>query len=86
MVGTFMRMGKRRNRAGHGHQGRSRHDVSVQDRLSSPGIVVMTLLELAPYARLTGIECTRLGDELLFRLPANQDNIGNPILPALHGG
>lgn len=23
---------------------------------------------------------------VLFRLPANKDNIGNPILPALHGG
>jgi len=44
------------------------------------------LLELIPYARLIGIECTRLGDELLFRMPANKDNIGNPILPAIHGG
>ena len=44
------------------------------------------LLNLIPYAKLIGIECTRLGDELLFRLPANKDNIGNPILPALHGG
>jgi len=45
-----------------------------------------TLLNLIPYARLIGIECTRLGDELLFRMPANKDNIGNPILPAIHGG
>ena len=44
------------------------------------------LLNLIPYAKLIGIECTRRGDELLFRLPANKDNIGNPILPALHGG
>ncbi|WP_339560317.1 PaaI family thioesterase [Pseudomonas sp. EA_65y_Pfl1_P113] len=44
------------------------------------------LLNLIPYAKLIGIECTRLGDELLFRLPASKDNIGNPILPALHGG
>ena len=44
------------------------------------------LLNLVPYAKLIGIECSRLGDELLFRLPANKDNIGNPILPALHGG
>jgi len=44
------------------------------------------LLDLIPYARLIGIECTRLGDELLFRMPANKDNIGNPILPAIHGG
>ncbi|ELQ17735.1 hypothetical protein A986_08412 [Pseudomonas fluorescens BRIP34879] len=44
------------------------------------------LLELIPYANLIGIQCTRQGDELLFRLPANKDSIGNPILPALHGG
>ncbi|OLF54966.1 PaaI family thioesterase [Pseudomonas chlororaphis] len=44
------------------------------------------LLQLIPYARLIGIECSRQGDELLFRLPANPDNIGNPLLPALHGG
>ncbi|KRP42472.1 uncharacterized domain 1-containing protein [Pseudomonas libanensis] len=44
------------------------------------------LLDLVPYAKLIGVECTRLGDELLFRLPASKDNIGNPILPALHGG
>ncbi|MCO7568614.1 PaaI family thioesterase [Pseudomonas protegens] len=44
------------------------------------------LLQKIPYAALIGIECSRLGDELLFRLPANKDNIGNPLLPALHGG
>ena len=45
-----------------------------------------TLFELIPYARLIGIECSRQEDELLFRLPANKDNIGNPLLPAIHGG
>ena len=44
------------------------------------------LIELIPYARLIGIECLRLGDDMVFRLPASKDNIGNPILPALHGG
>jgi uncharacterized protein (TIGR00369 family) len=44
------------------------------------------LLALIPYAGLIGIECTRQGDTLLFRLPANPDNIGNPLLPAIHGG
>ncbi|APC15255.1 thioesterase [Pseudomonas frederiksbergensis] len=45
-----------------------------------------SLLHLIPYAKLIGVECSRLGDELLFRLPANKDNIGNPLLPAIHGG
>jgi len=44
------------------------------------------LLGIIPYARLIGIECNRIGDELLFRLPASPDNVGNPLLPALHGG
>ncbi|WP_312936681.1 PaaI family thioesterase [Stutzerimonas nitrititolerans] len=44
------------------------------------------LLQMVPYARLIGIQCLRLGDEMVFRLPGNQDNIGNPTLPALHGG
>ncbi|WP_085614441.1 MULTISPECIES: PaaI family thioesterase [unclassified Pseudomonas] len=44
------------------------------------------LLALIPYAGLIGIECEREGDDLLFRLPASQDNIGNPLLPAIHGG
>ncbi|WP_448108886.1 PaaI family thioesterase [Pseudomonas azerbaijanoccidentalis] len=44
------------------------------------------LLQLIPYATLIGVECSRVGDELLFRLPANKDNIGNPLLPAIHGG
>ncbi len=44
------------------------------------------LLQMVPYARLIGIECLRLGDDMVFRLPKNQDNIGNPTLSALHGG
>lgn len=45
-----------------------------------------SVLHLIPYAKLIGVECSRVGDELLFRLPANKDNIGNPLLPAIHGG
>ncbi|MCY1403846.1 hypothetical protein D3C76_594220 [compost metagenome] len=44
------------------------------------------LIELIPYAQLIGVQCQRQGDEAIFHLPANKDNIGNPILPALHGG
>lgn len=45
-----------------------------------------SLISLMPYAKLLGMQCPRQGEDLVFRLPANQDNIGNPILPALHGG
>ncbi|MDD2061284.1 PaaI family thioesterase [Pseudomonas sp. GD03860] len=44
------------------------------------------LLALIPYATLIGMQCSRQGDDLLFCLPASKDNIGNPLLPAIHGG
>lgn len=45
-----------------------------------------SLINLMPYAKLLGMQCPRQGEDMIFHLPANQDNIGNPILPALHGG
>lgn len=39
-----------------------------------------------PYARLIGMSCIPVGASLLFTLPPNPDNVGNPSLPALHGG
>jgi acyl-coenzyme A thioesterase PaaI-like protein len=44
------------------------------------------LVSAVPYARLLGIGCMKAGDEVIFTLPAKQDNIGNPTLPAIHGG
>lgn len=44
------------------------------------------LLESIPYARLIGMRCLHLGEDVIFHLPAERDNIGNPTLPALHGG
>ena len=46
----------------------------------------MPLVEQIPYARLLGVQVLRLGEEMVFHLPLNADNIGNPMLPALHGG
>lgn len=44
------------------------------------------LIDRVPYARMLGIECLRLGTDMVFRLPASEDCIGNPVLPAIHGG
>ncbi len=45
------------------------------------------LVEAIPYAHLLGMRCqVEQGGELMFLLPAKQENIGNPTLPALHGG
>jgi acyl-coenzyme A thioesterase PaaI-like protein len=39
-----------------------------------------------PYAQFLGIRFDRRGDELTALLPFHDDLIGNPFLPALHGG
>ncbi len=44
------------------------------------------LVEGVPYIRFLGITFTRRGDELTATMPFDEKLIGNPILPALHGG
>lgn len=44
------------------------------------------VVDAIPYAKLIGLEFQRFGNDVIFRLPDNPDNIGNPILPAVHGG
>lgn len=61
-------------------------DVHAQLREAHAQGNYAPLLQLIPYASLIGIQCSRDGDDLLFCLPASADNIGNPLLPAIHGG
>ncbi len=44
------------------------------------------LVDGVPYIQFLGIEFDRRGDELTAVLPFDDKLIGNPILPALHGG
>ncbi|GGY65630.1 PaaI family thioesterase [Marinobacter zhanjiangensis] len=44
------------------------------------------LLKSIPYAGYIGLKCERFGDDLIFRLPRKDSNLGNPLLPAIHGG
>ncbi|KFE35888.1 PaaI family thioesterase [Thioclava atlantica] len=44
------------------------------------------LVEGVPYAQFLGIHFDRRGDELTAILPFENKLIGNPMLPALHGG
>ncbi|MBH8580276.1 PaaI family thioesterase [Halomonas pacifica] len=43
-------------------------------------------LDAIPYARRLGIEPVGSGSAPLYRLAPKPENIGNPLLPALHGG
>ena len=48
--------------------------------------VLNALVEGVPYAGFLGIRFDRRGDELTAVLPFDEALIGNPFLPALHGG
>ena len=44
------------------------------------------LVEAVPYAAFLGVQFDRRGDEVTATLPFDPKLIGNPRLPALHGG
>lgn len=47
---------------------------------------MQALVEHIPYARFMGIRVDRKGNEITTVLPFDDKLIGNPTLPALHGG
>jgi acyl-coenzyme A thioesterase PaaI-like protein len=48
--------------------------------------LLKSLVDHIPYIQFMGISFERRGDELTALLPFREDLIGNPMLPALHGG
>jgi len=44
------------------------------------------LITNVPYIQFLGVQFDRRGDELTVVLPFSEQNIGNPALPAIHGG
>jgi uncharacterized protein (TIGR00369 family) len=53
--------------------------VSAQERLAAA-------LARIPYATFLGVRAELKGDELTLVLPYSEHLLGNPLLPALHGG
>ena len=61
--------------------------LDAQARLEAErDAALLALTEAVPYNRFIGVRFDRLGDELTARLPYKEALIGNPFLPALHGG
>jgi uncharacterized protein (TIGR00369 family) len=44
------------------------------------------LIDVIPYARFLGLAVDKVGDELITTMRYAEHLIGNPALPALHGG
>jgi acyl-coenzyme A thioesterase PaaI-like protein len=61
--------------------------LDAQSRLEAErDAALAALTDAVPYNRFIGVRFDRLGDELTARLPYKEALIGNPFLPAIHGG
>jgi len=45
-----------------------------------------SVLDVIPYARFLGVTVERIDDVLECVLPFRREIVGNPVLPAVHGG
>lgn len=63
-----------------------RRDADASQREAERNRILAVLTETVPYNRLLGVEVERRGDELTARLPFAGHLVGNPFLPAIHGG
>ena len=54
--------------------------------MSAPDLPMEHVLERIPYARFLGVRVELAGDEMTAILPFSEHLIGNPSLPAIHGG
>lgn len=60
--------------------------AATQDEKSRRDAALARLTETVPYNVFIGAAFERMGDELTARLRFSEKLIGNPVLPALHGG
>ncbi|MEM9145253.1 MAG: PaaI family thioesterase [Pseudomonadota bacterium] len=59
---------------------------SPHEREAARDRALERLIKAVPYNCFLGVSADRLGDELTTRMPFQDDLVGNPLLPALHGG
>jgi uncharacterized protein (TIGR00369 family) len=55
-------------------------------RAQGQGQDMAAVVAAVPYASFLGVEIQQQGDEVIPVLPFDERLIGNPILPAIHGG
>lgn len=56
------------------------------ERCQQGELPYQALVERVPYANFLGIQAAARGEDVSFVLPRKDSNVGNPTLPALHGG
>lgn len=60
--------------------------VSAADQEARFDAALCELAAYIPYNRYLGVAFDRLGDEVTGRMPFANHIVGNPMLPAIHGG
>lgn len=58
----------------------------TEEEMARRDAALERLTMAAPYHRFIGVSFRRLGDELTAHLSYSEHLIGNPLIPALHGG
>lgn len=61
-------------------------EILKQAQDNDERVDLAALVEAIPYNKFLGIQVDQKGTEITTILPFIQQNIGNPVLPALHGG
>ena len=61
-------------------------DLLQRAQAQGAKVDLQQLIDAIPYCRFLGIQVDRKGSELTMILRFSQQLIGNPVLPALHGG
>lgn len=60
--------------------------ADVRDREAARDTALTTMTGYIPYASMLGVIFERRGDEITARMPFAEPLVGNPLLPAIHGG
>ncbi|QIE56218.1 PaaI family thioesterase [Pikeienuella piscinae] len=60
--------------------------AATQEEKARRDAALERLTLTSPYHRFIGVSFVRMGDELTARLAYSEHLIGNPLIPALHGG
>lgn len=60
--------------------------ILTELRENGQGQNMAAVVEAIPYASFLGVEIQQQGNEVITVLPFAEHLVGNPILPAIHGG
>lgn len=61
-------------------------DLLAKAAAAGQPVDVQALMAAVPYCELLGLKASLRGDEVILEMPFDPKLVGNPIIPAIHGG